>query len=333
MANAGNLKILSTGSLFSYRMMKSQSLFKTVFTSIFILAINGIVYGQSAKRNMNWTNVFYVQKIEIELSIVYEGQVLVGDEMKHSYSLSWEDTLGSKSNYEKYNRPYELHVVVRDKDTIASQYTGLSTQMTHCNFFTNSRKVDVFFFKGRNKFYERPKPVQINNESPKDKGLTVVEVLRENIFDFDLFDAYCAEYEPIKVNLRSRKLNYIDGFEKKKLILSGNSHIVTLNHVNKGAMYPNEMPMIGPTYCQIMALDRYQINEETGRIRKGKSWIFWKGIRRCCDATFTIVDPHLTYVDEFGKTYTGRQLIRKRKLSKKKFNLYQFDYITNSLPY
>jgi hypothetical protein len=304
------------------------------FISVLIVIGFGLILkGQSAKHAMNWTNVFYVQKIEAELSIVYDGQLMVGGEMKDLYSLSWEDTLGSKGNYEKFNRPYELHVVVRDKDTIVGSYTGLSAQMTHCNFFTNSRKVEVFFFKGINKFYERPKPVQINKESPKDEGLTVVEVLPVNIDDLDFYNSHFAEYEPIKVNLKSRKLNYIDGFEEKKLVLSGNNNIVTLNHVNKGAMYPDEMPRVGPSYCQIMALDRYQINEETGRIRKGKSWIFWKGIRRCCDATFTIVDPHLTYVDEFGKTCTGKQLIRRRKLSKKKFNLFQFDYITGSLPY
>ncbi|MCB0820346.1 MAG: hypothetical protein KDC13_06955, partial [Bacteroidetes bacterium] len=109
--------------------------------------------GQSASKNLSWTQVLWVDPMEIGLSVVYEGEINVDGENISSYSISWNDTLGAAANFPSYNRPYELKAVVRDKDSIVGKYTGLSTQMSHCMILTNSKFVELFFWVDLNIFF------------------------------------------------------------------------------------------------------------------------------------------------------------------------------------
>lgn len=93
---------------------------------------------------MAWYQPVDVPSNNISLSVIYDGEVSTLTGQQHSYYLTWEDTIGTKKGYSQQNRPYELHVVVRDRDTIVGRYTGRSYPSTTCYFVTNAKQVEVF---------------------------------------------------------------------------------------------------------------------------------------------------------------------------------------------
>lgn len=315
--------------------MKSYLKFLLVFS---LLLIVKFVNAQSARKNTSWHQPYYVAQNEIRLSLLFEGMVKIqGAELK-SYSLSWEDTMGLKQNSPSYNRPYELKLIVRDKDTIVGSYTGLSTQMTQCNFSTNSKDVFVHFWLAKNQFYDKDQGHQADSSASEKNIVTPTKIVSLDIISLDkiellnLFPVW-GEYSPIKIDLTKVNRNLIENYDKKKVVLDLNQNIVTLDYMNKGALNPEPMPRIGPRYQNVMALNRYQMDRKTGKIKKGKYWISLKGIRKCCEIDFAIIDPHLLYKDKAGKQYSGASLIKKRRLELSNFHKYEFKSIYKSLPY
>jgi hypothetical protein len=119
----------------------------------------------------------------------------------------------------------------------------------------------------------------------------------------------------------------------REVLLEGNSDIVTLDYVNKGALHPDPMPRVGPNYKKILPLERYCLNTETGRIKKGKSWIKSLGVRKCCEIDFRIIDPDLSYTDLARYDRQGRDLIRSKKIELRDFEISEFRILENSFPY
>ena len=309
-----------------------------IFLVFSLLLLVEFVNAQSARKNTSWYLPYYVAPNEIRLNIIFEGIIKIQDTELKSYSLSWEDTMGLKQNTPFYNKRYELKVIVRDKDTIVGNYTGLSTPMTHCNFSTNSKDVFVHFWLAKNQFYDRNHRHQADtsaNEftiSPSTNKVSIDIISINKIGLIDIFPVW-GEYTPIKIDLTKINRNIIDSYDKKKVVLDLNQNIVALDYMNKGALNPDPMPHMGPNYQKVMALNRYQMDRKTGKIKKGKHWISLKGIRKCCEIDFAIIDPHLLYKDKAGNQFSGESLIRKRKLELSQFHYYEFKSIFESLPY
>lgn len=291
-------------------------------------------FSQSATRNRSWHYPYRVPAIEIKLSIVYEGSVETEEGTKKSFSISWEDTIGDGQGYPKYNRPLELKLVVRDKKQhIAGKYTGLSTQMTHCYFSTNAKEVSLHFWLDKNAFYvieeQKPRTVVIDSI----KNISVTNIGAKFLIMSELFETYHGEYARIKVDLRNVENNIVDGYDMKPTQLVGNPNLVALDYINKGALDPNPMPVWDPGYCQLLFLNRHHIDLKSGKIRTGKHWLRWKGVRKCCEMDFQIIDPHQDYKDLEGNSYSGKALIRKCRLKEEDFDVYQFHYLEDCLPY
>lgn len=292
---------------------------------------SGIAMSQSQPYNESWTQSLNVKAQQIKLSCTYEGEILTDSGIKKSYTLSWEDTIGL-NQYPTFNRPYELKVVVRDADTIAGQYTGLSTQFRHCGFVTNDDKVEVFFWMDRNLFYQPPQVETTNKrgQTKADSLEIVITVIKPLILE--RMDYFRSEYEPIKISLKMDAQNIVDGLNEKEILLVGNPKIVTLNYINKGALNPDPMPRLGPNYRNIMPENRYLLNMNNGKIKKGSAWLFWRGIRYCSHIDFRIVDPHLKYKTRDGGFVSGKELIKLRRVPKF-VDPDSFRTLANSLPY
>lgn len=311
----------------------------TKFGYLFYFLISGCLFsnqliGQSASRNLSWTHELFVNPMEISLSVVYEGELNVGGEEVSSYSISWVDTLGVARNFPAYNRPYELKVVARDKDSIVGKYTGLSTQMSHCMILTNSRYVELFFWIDLNMFFssDRERAVKKPQKSGDNPELYRIALIGDNL-NLGSLNHERREFAPIKINLLKQDRNVIDSYENKKIILKGNPEIITLNYVNKGALNPDPMPHFGPLYNGILAHNRYFLNMSNGKIRRGDSWRTWRGIRKCCEIDFRVIDPQLDYKSNSGEWIRGRKLIRRRKIDVNNFSDKAFLPLLYSLPY
>ena len=291
-----------------------------------------VCFAQSAPARMAWYQPVDVPSNNISLSVIYDGEVSTLTGQQHSYYLTWEDTIGTKKGYSQQNRPYELHVVVRDRDTIVGRYTGRSYPSTTCYFVTNAKQVEVFFWLDINLWYEPPWTWK-GEEHRAQEGppLTTKEMLQE----MSLVEKFWQrqEYAPIHIRMDRSPMNIVDGYDHQQVMLHPNPDIVGLDYINKGAMYPDNMPHYGPMYEQVMSLSRYQLDMATGRIKKGQQWIRWKGIRKCCGMEFRIVDPHLLYTDQNGEQYSGKALIRHRKLDPGLFSTDQFQMLEDCLPY
>jgi hypothetical protein len=283
----------------------------------------------SFSQRMSWTYPLWAPQQEIKLSIVFEGKISTEKGEINSYSIAWLDTLGTKNGYNNFNKPMELKVVIRDKDTIVGSYTGASLQLNHTYILTNSKKVTVHFWLDHNQFFQRkqkePEPFWVNDST------RVTNIKRIELFS-DLIFYQPRMYAPFTVNLSERNQNIIEGFQEKTILLEKNPNYIALNYQNVAPLkYP--MPQRGPTYKGTLVLNQYQINLTTGKIRKGWFWLRFRGIRKCCDIEFGIVDPHIIYENNSGKKYSGRKLIKKRSISPDKFDLYQFQDWQESLPY
>ncbi len=308
-----------------------KTLIRLIFISSLILINQG--FTQRAKHNSSWLQPQQVPKNEIKLSIIYEGTIQIQNAEVNSYSISWEDTIGMSQGFQPYNRPNELKVVVRDKDTIVGKYTGSSTQMTHCNFSTNSKDVSIHFWLGKNKFFSVSTYSVQDNSITRIYGDSVNKVSLTPVILNVVMQPKRHEYAELKVDLTNVMDGVVDHYDKRKIVLEPNPNIVLLNYINKGALDPNPMPILGPTYKNSVALNRYLLNRETGKIKKGKNWIRFKGVRKCCDIEFAIIDPHLPYTDNSGKVFLGESLIKQGKLESKNFQFNAFKTPYERLPY
>ncbi len=275
-----------------------------------------------------------IDSIKIQLSIIFEGTININDEEVNSYSLVWNDTIGESGNFSKRNRPFELKVVVRSQDTIVGKYTGLSSPMSHCTFLTNADFVTIHFWIGENMFYDW--------SMGKDDSSLVENKIMYNYIGNDYWDKISfnrKEYSPIRISTRSLESNNIlNGYDNRTIILKPNPNIVCLYRINEGALNPNPMPNsnwgLATGLRQVIALDRYLVDTESGRIELGKKWIRKRGIAKTAEMHFRVIDPHLTYITKSGRQVPGKDLIRKKEVDTDSFETdLEFETLQWSLPY
>ncbi len=296
--------------------MKAQLKFCLI---LFLVFGSKAVYTQGNENS--WIQVHTIDSNKIELSVIYEGTLNINGEMVKSYSLVWDDTLGQSKNYPKYNRPFELNVVIRSQDSIVGKYTGLSSQMTHCTFITNADFVTIYFWLTPNFFFDW---------HPYSKDSIIG--FRNSYYDYwNKINFNRKEYLPIRINMQKiESNNIIDGYNKKATLLETNSNIVRLYH-------PDPMPKsnmgLSAGLKQVIALDRYLLNTASGRIKLGKKWIRKYGIAKTSEMDFRVIDPHLIYTTKSGQHISGKKLIRKNKIDTASFESYEFETLQWSLPY
>ncbi|MBL6668417.1 MAG: hypothetical protein ISP69_07045 [Crocinitomicaceae bacterium] len=304
-----------------------------IFLLLMLLFSSELLLAQSATKNISWYQPHYVPPNEVKLSVIYEGTLNYKNTELKSYSISWQDTIGVKKGFSPQNRPYELKMIVRSADTIVGSYTGLSTQLRSCNFITNAKEVTIHFWLDKNQFYTKKVPRKLDSDSIKAKDKDFIAIEAINALEFSEMFKTRSEYDAIKINLNKTNQNIIDGYDHKTVILELNPNIVWLDYINKRALNPDPMPRMGPTYKNVMALNRYLLNRETGKIKKGKHWLLFNGVRKCCEIDFAIIDPQLEYKDKSGNTFSGKSLVKSKKIDLNSFHYNEFKSIYNCLPY
>lgn len=292
----------------------------------FLLSVGTNVFAQ--QKNDSWTQIHWIDTNKIELSLIYEGTIAVEGKEFKSYSLFWNDTIGQSMGYPKSNRPLELKVAVRTKEEILGRYTGLSSQMSHCQFYTNSDWVSVHFWLAQNVFFDI-------NKYRNDSSI----VFKNSYTDYwNKINFNRKEYMPIRINTdKIDSQNIVDGYDKKEIMLKTNSNLVRLFWVNKGALNPDPMPNcfgLATGLRQVIALDRYLLDTETGSITLGKKWLRKRGIIKTAEMDFRVIDPHLIYTSKSGKKILGKELIKRKKIDINDFDIAtEFETIQWSLPY
>lgn len=268
--------------------------------------------------------------MKLKLTMVYEGRIDNGTgHMLNHYSIAWEDTLGQREGYPPHNRPLELHVTAYDQDSMIGRYTGLSTSFTHCNVLTNAKKIRLHFYPAYNLSYDPRTSTDEDGQTEAEHGIVLHYHNKISIFQ-----PYHGEYAPFEINLKHSDRNIIDGYNEKEIILKSNDQLVLLDYVNKHALNPDPLPRYGPSYCKLMALNRWHVDLESGKILKGSQWIIRKGIRKCCALNLAIVHPDRWYNTAEGDQIRGSELIRKRKINIQLFNeLRQFRKLGMEWPY
>lgn len=291
-----------------------------------LLFVGTNAFAQEKKES--WTQIHWIDTNKIELSLIYEGAIVVEGQEFKSYSLFWNDTIGQSMGYPKSNRPLELKVVVRTKERIVGRYTGLSSLMSHCDFYTNSDWVSVHFWLEQNMFFDI-------NKYGNDPSIR----FKNSYNDYwERINFNRKEYKPLRININKiNSQNIVDGYDKKEIMLKTNPNLVRLYWINKGALNPDPMPSsvgLATGLRQVIALDRNLLDTETGKIELGKNWLRKRGIANTAEMDFRVIDPHLTYSTKSGTQILGKELIKKKKIDINDFNIgTEFKTIQWSLPY
>jgi hypothetical protein len=240
---------------------------------------------------------FDQEPMEIFINIIPE------DQEKNLYVIEWIDTIGQAEGYPKYNRPFELHCYIRDAKGEQGQYTGLSTQMTHCGFQSAEEEIEIYFMRRINPFFR---------EDP-DSALSGFGMGHPGWCDQ-------SEFQPIVLPLKRT--------DRLRVILKNDPRIITLNYRSRHALNPDPMPHLGPDcgYTMVLAKHRYYYSRKYQKIRKGSQWVNRKGIEHTIDAGLVLIDPVARYRDRKQQSYTGWDLIRNPKLLEHQINFKEERY-------
>lgn len=325
--SVGLLNSICTGpSLLKWR----PGMFRIAFFFVFSLLLSQTAISQQFERNRSWASPYIIPEMMIKLTVVYEGKIDNGQgQMMNHYSIAWEDTLGKKEGHPLYNRPLELHLSVYDQDSMIGRYTGLSTSFTHCVVLTNSNKIRLHFYPAHNPFYDPTTKLDKDLQPEKE-----MQIVIKSLYQITILQPYLGEFAPFEIRLNRSDRNIMDGFDHKEIILKSNEELVLLDYVNKHALDPDPLPHYGPSYCKLMALNRWQVDLESGKILRGSQWIIRKGIRKCCALNLAIIHPDRWYKTAEGDQIKGSELIKRRRLEMQLFNdLKQFRKLGNEWPY
>ena len=140
------------------------------------------------------------------------------------------------------------------------------------------------------------------------------------------------EYAPIHIRMDRSPMNIVDGYDHQQVILHPNPDIVGLDYINKGAMYPDNMPHYGPMYEQVMSLSRYQLDMATGRIKKGSNGFDGRVSGSAAEWNSDRGSASVVHRSE-RKAILRKALIRHRKLDPGLFSTDQFQLLEDCLPY
>ncbi|MBK7441340.1 MAG: hypothetical protein IPI65_07395 [Bacteroidetes bacterium] len=221
------------------------------------------------------------------------------------YYLSWSVT-DENADLNGYNNSDKvLQCFVYDSKGLIGSYTGTGPNFNLCDFQTTDKKIDVFF---------RVRPLD-KNQDP-------------NLRYFEL-NTNCDFSEFRKVTL------IVKNTISKKITLENNTGIKTLTHINKGALFPDNMPCSQCCdYDVVLNLSKPYLSVTTGKILKGYKWLNRKSVKTIVNNLQLIqIDPEATYQDLTGNKYTGLELIVMKQIDLKKFDIDQFEADKDIPPY
>lgn len=268
---------------------------------------------------LNAQKLFKVSRLEIECSIIAEDVSL--DLYEISWSVPYIDSI-AKSNNELPNM--ELHCFVYDSSGLIGYYKGLSTPMRHCSFQTKDSIVEVFFRWRRMPY----------SYYPQDSAEIRISTIAVDPFNKAPHRGY--EFESVRLPIGST-IN-------SKMILINDTNTVHISAGN-GADSRRErnyddygMPLIinRMNFHCIISLDKYYLNQKTGRIATGQKWLDRKGPKRMVFNAdqFLLISPSNKYVDDDNYEYLGSELIVKGSVKLRRFNIGDFIRIDKeNIPY
>lgn len=220
------------------------------------------------------------------------------------FTLSW--TIVGADSLQTRNEQQALFCYVRDSKQFLATNKWQDTYRAACTFTTNDTVVDVFFqYRDVNQGY----------------------FIYENAFTTE--NSKCGGSEFKKSTLS------VYHTTQKHVLLRNNHNVVALTHINKGALYPDNMPCSGCCdFDLVLCYTRYYCSASTGKILKGRQWINRRSIEKIVNQLdLYLIDPAETYIDRTGKSYMGKELIRMKSLSPEQFDLERFTTGMEQHPY
>lgn len=255
--------------------------------------------GQSMPYDYSNIETFYQEPLDIVVDINTEYAA------SWYYYLSWSVS-DEKADLNGYNNSDKvLQCFVYDSKGLIGSYTGTGPNFNLCGFTTTDKKIEVFY---------RIRPVDKN----QDPYLRYFEL-----------NTNCNFSEFRKVTL------IVKNTISKNITLENNNGIKTLTHINKGALFPDNMPCSQCCdYDVVLNLSKPYLSVTTGKILKGYKWLNRKSIKTIVNNLQLIqIDPGATYRDLTGIEYSGLELIAMKQIDLKKFDMGQFEAERDILPY
>lgn len=273
-----------------------------------LLSLEAFAQYGSQPYNEGFTRTFGIDPISVEVEIIPE------DIDSGWYALVWTSRLDSV--FDIPGQPLEeFHVFVRDSKGVIGQYTGQSTPMHFFYFRTDEKEVSVFFMKRKNLFAAYRADADENDTT--------------QVWMIQMMEDACDQSEYSKVVLK------VEDEYPRKLTLQENTNVITLTHINKGAMVPDEMPCVGCCgYDKVLVLVRFYLDPSSGKILRGRQWFNRKSIRKLVnEIDLLVINPTNSYEDQSGEEWSGQSLIDAGKIDMPTFDPFVFAHVNSLLPY
>ncbi len=244
-----------------------------------------------------WTVPAFLETMEIELEVICE------DIEKNLFVISWKDTLGQSQGLNVIDRPMELHCTVRSDTALIAYYRGMSTSRSFIGFIAADSIVRLHF---------APRPSLFRSKD-------IIQPFK------NLKGIQHGEYKAIEVSLHQKG--------KQKILLEYDPNIMLMAWENPGALQVDPMQLSGPKFRKHMALDRYYLNIEDGKIKSGKKFLTKLGPKLMSINDLRIVDPHYSYQRKGLPSIKGQEFIKASKVDLELIDLKEFYPFEDAFPY
>jgi hypothetical protein len=220
------------------------------------------------------------------------------------YTLSWSFLNDNSGRVLDGSTGEYLQCFVYDSEGLIGSFENGQLKEQRCGFFTTDWVVEVFF---------RVRPVIVESE-----------------FDdyYKRINHFCdySEFRKIRLIVKHTK--------SRQITLFNNTGIVTLTHVNRGALMPDNMPCINCcNYDMVLVLSKPYISVVTGKILYGNQWVNRYSIERIVyQLKLVQIDPSFLYQDKRGNTYSGQVLMDLKQVDTAAFDMKQFKEIEEIKP-
>lgn len=276
---------------------------KNLFSLFLCLASLGL-----CAQKYEYIQPFDLKPLKIECSITCEIPNL------DLFVISWHVPLiDSIAKAEGQLPSTELHCYVYDTSGLIGYYKGLSAPMQHCDFKTKDSIVEVFFRWRRipHSYYSQDS--------------TEIRISSLNVNHFNKTPHRGYEFKSVHLPVNSavnRKLTLVNDTNTVH-ISAGNDADRRIGNYDAYGM-PIRRDAIN-FYC-IISLDKYYLNQKTGRIATGQKWLDRKGPKKISQNAdqFLLVSPSKIYLDDDNNQYLGSELIDKGRVKLKRFNIEDF---------
>ena len=220
------------------------------------------------------------------------------------YTLSWSFLNDQNGRVLDGSTGEYLQCFIYDSKGLVGSYENGQLKAQRCGFFTTDRVVEVFF---------RVRPV----------------IVESNFYDYyKKINHFCdySEFRKIRLIVKHTK--------SKQITLFNNTGIVTLTHVARGALVPDNMPCSNCcNYDMVLMLSKPYISVTTGKILYGNQWVNRYSIERIIYKLQLVqIDPSYLYQDKMGNTYSGQILMDLKQVDTAAFDMTRFKEIEEIKP-